>query len=284
MNRPILHLKKKPAPAATVVAVTVSGAKPTPTPTSLATGKPLQPAPTSTPELTHPVVTSGATTDAAAPPLTLSTLFERFPSCFSWDAPRPLKIGIHRDIVALGYPIKAVRTVLSRYCSRPTYRRALVVDAVRVDLEGGDAGVVTKEEVEGANQAAGLGGSNAEKAGSKSGRPAKAAKAPPTSNNIELEGANIVIGKIEVMCKFSELPKAVPVQGGYRFGIEQDGVQVSVTLNAKAWKKIEAAARDWPAWIAAVSGKVGAVTDGGRTIELAGANVQVFEKKAKAAA
>lgn len=284
MNRPILHLKKKPAPQPTVVAVTVSGAKPATTPTPPATGLPLRENPdvltsvdTSPPE-PHPVVIGGAdTTDTRnttdAPTLTLSDLLTRFPVCFNFEHTRPLKIGIHRDLVALGHPIKAVRTILSRYCSRPSYRRALVVDAVRVGLDGGDAGRVTAAEVEGAKQVGGF------------GRPVPAAKAPAqAANDVKLEGESVVNGKIEMVCKFSELPKAVQVQGGYRFGVEQDGVRVVVTLNAKAWRKVEAAARDWPSWIAAVSGKVGAVLEGGKVIELVGANVQCFEKKQKEAA
>lgn len=222
-------------------------------------------------------MTADTATSAAPPPLTLADLLARFPACFAWDTPRPLKIGIHRDIVALGYPIKPVRTVLSRYCTRPSYRRALVVGAVRVDLGGQDAGRVTQAEVEGARQAGNFDISNDEnKVATQPGRPA-----PAQTSNIELTEEHVVNGKIEVQCKFSELPKAVPVQGGWKFGIEQDGVQVAVTLNAKAWKKVEQAARDWPQWIAAVSGKIGAVLDGGKTIELAGANVQCFEKKGK---
>lgn len=306
MNRPILHLKKKSTPPPTVTAVTVTGVKPAPAPST--TGKPLrdfpvtpqpaecnatkphratpvvpQPANTLPPEPT-PVVMGG--TDATnTPPLTLSTLLTRFPACFNFEHPRPLKIGIHRDLVAFGHPIKAVRTVLSRYCTRPAYRRAMVEGAVRVGLDGADAGRVTKEEVEGAKQAGNIGVSNTENRRSGLGiRNAGTRPAPAQTSNIKLTEEHVVIGKIEMVCKFSELPKAVQVQGGWRFGIEQDGVKVVVTLNAKAWKKIEQAAKDWPAWIAAVSGKIGGVLEGGRTIELAGAGVQVFEKKVKEAA
>lgn len=259
MNRPILHLKKKQPPDPTVTTVTVSGIKP---------------APGATPA---PPPGAADANDANPPPLTIAILLERFPACFNFERPRPLKIGIHKDLAALGYPIKAVRIALSRYCTRPSYRRALVVDAVRVDLDGQDAGRVTAKEVEDAKRPK-TGG--IQKGGSGAARPATL----PAANSIQLEGESVVNGKIEMVCKFSELPKAVPVQGGYRFAVEQEGVRVAVTLNPKAWKKVEQAAKDWPQWIAMVSGKVGAVLDGGKVIELTGAAVQCFEKKAKAVA
>lgn len=255
MNRPILHLKKKQPPDPTVTTVTVSGIKP---------------APGATPA---PPPGAADANDANPPPLTIAILLERFPACFNFERPRPLKIGIHKDLAALGYPIKAVRIALSRYCTRPSYRRALVVDAVRVDLNGQDAGRVTKEEVEGAKQAMPT-----------APKPAPRPAIKPAANSIKLEGESVVIGKIEMVCKFSELPKAVQVQGGYRFAVEQDGVQVAITLNPKAWKKVEQAAKDWPQWIAMVSGKIGAVLDGGKVIELTGAAVQMFERKQKEAA
>src|SRR5262245_12095146 len=39
----------------------------------------------------------------------LRILIERFPNCFSWNDHRPLKIGIHKDLVARGIDRPTVR-------------------------------------------------------------------------------------------------------------------------------------------------------------------------------
>src|SRR5262245_41404990 len=59
---------------------------------------------------------------------------------------RPLKIGIHKDLVARGIDRRAVRLGLSRYCGHIGYHHALVEGATRIDLEGQPAGIVTPQE------------------------------------------------------------------------------------------------------------------------------------------
>jgi ProP effector len=73
-------------------------------------------------------------------------LAARFPQTFVADSSRPhrpLKLGIDRDLVALGVLDEAGATsALRHYCSRLMYRRSLVAGAVRVDLDGQVAGEV----------------------------------------------------------------------------------------------------------------------------------------------
>ena len=92
---------------------------------------------------------------AATPPIrvftptsapTLPALAETYPACFDGENPRPLKLGIHRDLMAAGFEKAAVKRALARYCNRPRYRKALRAGAIRIDLQGQPAGVVTAAE------------------------------------------------------------------------------------------------------------------------------------------
>ena len=60
---------------------------------------------------------------------------------------------------------------------------------------------------------------------------------------------------------------------------DQNGVNFSVLLNAKSWRKAESNAQAFAEWVGAISGKLGQASDGGFTIE--GAGIQLFEKKPK---
>jgi ProP effector len=62
---------------------------------------------------------------------------------------RPLKLGIDRDLVALGVLDEAsAMMALRHYCGQLVYRRSIVAGAVRVDLDGQAAGEVTAEHAE----------------------------------------------------------------------------------------------------------------------------------------
>jgi sRNA-binding protein len=76
----------------------------------------------------------------------LRILIEQFPLCFGWNDHRPLKIGIHKDLVARGVDRGVVRLGLSRYCGQVGYHHALVEGATRIDLDGQPAGIVTPQE------------------------------------------------------------------------------------------------------------------------------------------
>ena len=61
---------------------------------------------------------------------------------------RPLKIGIHRDVLAaLEVPEKDLARALRIYTANAIYRRRLHVGATRIDLNGSPAGVVTPDQV-----------------------------------------------------------------------------------------------------------------------------------------
>lgn len=203
-----------------------------------------------------------------APPPAPERLFlaEAYPACFDWEHPRPLKIGVHKDLVDAGHPLKLVKRALAAYCTRFRYRKALRVGAVRVDLHGQPAGAVTEEDIERARTATAPGRGKAAKP-----------ELPPDATPIPEE--NLVPGKLELTAKFSELPKPLPVQGGMKIGIQTGEGTVVAILPPKAWKKLEKAATDWPGWVCALTGKMGKAEGG--TVTLESPALQVFEKKAK---
>lgn len=76
-----------------------------------------------------------------------------FPKAFMPGQPQPLKIGIHEDLEAVeGGDQKKIRRALAGYVKLPRYLRSLKTGAVRLDLQGGNAGFVTQQEAEFAQQ------------------------------------------------------------------------------------------------------------------------------------
>ena len=88
---------------------------------------------------------------ASAPKILV--LAETYPACFDGENPDRLKLGIHHDLMAAGFEKAAVKRTLARYCNRPRYRKALRAGAIRIDLQGQPAGVVTAAEAETARAA-----------------------------------------------------------------------------------------------------------------------------------
>jgi sRNA-binding protein len=76
----------------------------------------------------------------------LRFLIEQFPDCFGWNDHRPLKLGIHKDLEARGIDPRVLPLALPRYCRHIAYQHALVEGAIRIDLDGQPAGIVTSEE------------------------------------------------------------------------------------------------------------------------------------------
>ncbi len=84
----------------------------------------------------------------------LDRLIEAFPACFNRSAPKPLKIGLDEELLALAgvHPALAdltrtpLRQALQFYAQRPAYRRALAKGGPRYDLDGQLAGEVTPEQ------------------------------------------------------------------------------------------------------------------------------------------
>ena len=84
--------------------------------------------------------------------LTISQLQKRFPRAFpKKPAPKlPMKIGVHKDLLEqseqLGLSKKALREAIKTWCRGARYWASVVEGAVRVDLNGDEAGRVTPEE------------------------------------------------------------------------------------------------------------------------------------------
>ena len=88
--------------------------------------------------------------------------------------------------------------------------------------------------------------------------------------------------KSEVTIKFTGgLPQANPAPNKkVEVNIaDQNGVNFSVLLNAKSWRKAESNAQAFTDWVGAISGKLGQPTSNGFTVE--GAGIQIFQKKPK---
>jgi ProP effector len=76
----------------------------------------------------------------------IAQLTERFPAVFTQTGRRPLKIGIHGELLALGFDRKLVVVALRSYCGSSGYLSALREGAARIGLDGQPTGVVTAEE------------------------------------------------------------------------------------------------------------------------------------------
>jgi ProP effector len=80
----------------------------------------------------------------------LELLSEKFPACFQIfeQRRRPLKVGIHRDIIAVidGVTEKELGRALHVYVANQTYKSRLVAGADRIGLDGLPAGIVAPEE------------------------------------------------------------------------------------------------------------------------------------------
>ncbi len=206
----------------------------------------------------------------------LASLIEQFPVCFDMAHPRPLKVGIHHDLLALGFPAadakpSGVRRVLARYCNRPRYRNAVRAGAVRVDLHGQPAGVVTEQELVQAQK----------EATPRAVRLAAEREARP-SNDTPLPQEALVSGRLSLIVKFSELPASLPVRDGLKIGIQTEEGRVIAILAPKTWRKLQQKAHNTAAWVMALSGALERFANG--EIVLKHPTVQFFEKQAPAEA
>src|SRR5260370_4760686 len=99
---------------------------------------------------------STATNPAKLQELILA-LAELLPAVFvadRWELYRPLKRGIHRDLIDRGVLLPdECRAVLRRYCSRLMYQRAVAACGPRFDLDRHAAGDVAPDEADHAKAA-----------------------------------------------------------------------------------------------------------------------------------
>jgi hypothetical protein len=89
-------------------------------------------------------------------------------------------------------------------------------------------------------------------------------------------------GKMEITIKIKQLPTEVQMtaNGWKEFIVEVDGREISITVRPKMFAKLEHAQKSYPAWVAAIAGKMGKATEKGFILDEP--NIQVFEKKQKA--
>jgi sRNA-binding protein len=84
----------------------------------------------------------------------IDRLIETFPACFSRSAPKPLKIGLGEEVMALAgvHPALAdlsrtpIRRALKVYTGAAAYRKALAKGGPRYGLDGQVTGEVTPEQ------------------------------------------------------------------------------------------------------------------------------------------
>ncbi|WP_224750205.1 ProQ/FINO family protein [Halomonas sp. ML-15] len=85
--------------------------------------------------------------EAPSPQALLDEWYQRYPQTFFKGHTRPLKVGIHEDLVAHEpWPDKLVRRALACYVHLPRYLKAVRTGAERVDLSGANAGEVSDGE------------------------------------------------------------------------------------------------------------------------------------------
>jgi sRNA-binding protein len=97
----------------------------------------------------HPLNIAPATpAQACRQPELLALLIELFPACFTMTGRRPLKIGVHRDIIDRVDEIdrRQLNRAFGWYCGSIHYLKATVEGTERVDLDGNSAGLITAEE------------------------------------------------------------------------------------------------------------------------------------------
>jgi hypothetical protein len=89
-------------------------------------------------------------------------------------------------------------------------------------------------------------------------------------------------GRLEVNIKITELPNWVQTakRGWKRFCVNAEGQVVEMKVRPRAWEKLLQANKEYPMWMASITGKMGhRIKDGFALLEPA---VQVYERKPKA--
>ena len=222
----------------------------------------------------------------------LDQLCQVFPACFSRTAPKPLKIGLGEELMALAgvHPALAdlsrtqLRRALQVYTGAAAYRKALVNGGPRYDLAGQPAGEVTPEQQADARRPR-VRPSSAPAEAPAPPRPRHPPPAPQRDKNAEQALLKAVIamavpGQLDVTLKINQRPQAQPATAQtVVFAVDAEGQTVVVELKSKAWNNLKAAAETYPQWVAAITGKMGEAVEGG--FRLVNPVVQVFEKKPK---
>jgi hypothetical protein len=219
----------------------------------------------------------------------IDRLCELFPTCFARTAPKPLRIGLGAEAMALAgvHPALTdltrtmIRRALKVYTNSFAYRRALVAGGPRYGLDGQPAGEVTPDQQAFAKTCRKKPVASIPPASDDSAS-SPAPKPPPIDRMALLKEiiALAIPGKLDVTLKINELPQAKPASAQTMlFAVQADGRMVVVEVKNKIWNTLKTAAENYPQWVAAITGKMGEGVQGGFRLE--GPAVQVFEKKPK---
>ena len=219
----------------------------------------------------------------------LDRLVEAFPECLSRLAPKPLKIGIREEVIALAGVHPALmdvsriqlRRTMVFYTRRLPYRQAVAAGGPRYGLDGQPTGEVTPDQQAFAKTT--LYSKKSAKLATDLSAMATEPALPPIDRTALLQEilAMAIPGKLEVTIKINQLPEAKPASAqAMLFAVQADGKTVVVEVKNKVWNTLKAANEKYPQWVAAITGKIGAGVQGG--FRLDSPAVQVFEKKPKA--
>ena len=208
----------------------------------------------------------------------LDILAEKFPNCIFKDTAkiRPLQRYIHKKIyVALHkkYSKEEILAALVLYTQSTDYCEQLAKGGDRINLEGNSC-----ETISNMHQA----DAQARLAGERPMRSAKKKKLQkPKEPSVIPELDKLIVGKMEVCVKISELPAdSKTLRNGWEeFIIDANGQMVKITIRPRTWKKLQTALHEFPMWVAHIRGKRGNHIKSG--FELLTPGMQIFEKQPK---
>jgi sRNA-binding protein len=220
----------------------------------------------------------------------LPELRERFPKAFASDpeAIMPLALGIHRELMSLGYHRKALYKALMIHTDSPTYLAALAAGKPRVNLDGEPVSPVSDEHRQEA--AAALADPTARQPQPQPDKPPPVAltgriekppkpkqKKTPMPSSIELKGLQAKIAVTIDAATFRAAlgvdtmgVKAVPAT------LAVEGKTYTADLNPKSFRKAQTAFQEAAQPVVSIAGNLK-----GDVIEAAG--IQVFDKGGKPA-
>jgi hypothetical protein len=106
---------------------------------------------------------------------------------------------------------------------------------------------------------------------------------PPSSTETPTTptGKKLTTGKLEVTIKINQFPATVKTgaSGVKEFEVDTGSRKVTIALKPKLFTKLEKAQSEYPSWVAALTGKIGELTES--SFVLLEPNLQVFQLQPK---